>query len=232
MRTSVIKLIILLVTISSAAIAQSDSVSQKSIWQKKWYWGATFNNSLVTFKGSSLPDTYFWRPGLGLTIKGEYFITPALGITAGFTFHAKGAGIITPDVFKGLGDPDSTHRARIKFYHLEIPLALVLRGLEPFRGTRLRAELGIIPSRMIYAKYIFLSVEDGFHLVEDHTDRYYKTDVFVHGLVGLDINASEACIFQVHVYGNWGTRNVYQSAAFPNASGKSELIGIRLGWLF
>lgn len=232
MKTSAIKVIVLLVASAATGFAQTDSSQQKSRWEKRWLWGASFNNSLVSFRGAHSANNYFWRPGLGVTLKGEFFITPYLGLTAGVTFHAKGAGIITPDTNKDLGDPDSTYRARIKFYNLEVPVAIVFRGLEPIRGTRLRAELGLVPSRIVYAKYIFLSVEDGFHFVEDQSNRYYKSDLFVQAALGLDINANDACIFQVHLYGNWGTRNVYNTTLAPGAAARNQLYGIRLGWMF
>lgn len=214
------------------AYAQADSIDENSVWNKKFLWGATFNNALVSFKGDGLPQDYFWRPGLGVTLKTEYYLTKHIGITVGATFQAKGAGIITPDLVKELGNADSTHRARIKFYNLEVPVALIFRGLETFRGTRLHAELGVVPSRNLYSKYIFLSIEDGFHVVENHSDRYYKTDLFIHASLGMDINAAKACIFQVHFYGNWGTKNVYKTEAFPGADGRNNLYGLKLGWLF
>jgi hypothetical protein len=232
MKISAINLVMLLVAVSLQAFAQTDSTAVGSRWDKNWYWGASLNNAIVSFTGTNLPNRYFWRPSLGLTVKGEYFPGTHLGISVGCTFQAKGAGIITPDVDKSLGNPDSTYRARIKFYDLEVPIALVLRGLEPVRGTRLRAEVGFVPARMLYAKYIFLSVEDGFHFIEDQSNRYYRTDLFIQGALGLDINASEACIFQVHLYGNWGTRNIYNTNIFPGANGRNQVYGIRLGWMF
>ncbi len=229
---SKLAVVILLTTASLAEAQQRDSVKEKSIWDKKFYWGATFNNALANIVGSDLPQEYFSRPSIGGSLKTEYYFTKNIGATIGVTFQAKGAGIITPDVFNGLGDPDSTHRARIKFYNLEIPIAVIFRGFEPIKGTRVHAELGVIPSKIIESKYIFLSVEDGFHLIEDHSDRYYKTDLFIHASLGLDINAGNSCIFQIDLYGNWGTANVYNTNFFPNKNGRNQLYGIRLGWLF
>ncbi len=225
-------IIILLMTPFLAVAQQSDSVKSKSVWDKKFYWGATLNNALTTIEGANLPQEYFSRPTIGGSLKTEYYFSKYIGVTIGVGFIAKGAGIITPDLFSGLGNPDSTYRARIKFYNLELPIAFIFRGLEPIKGTRLHAELGIIPSKIIESKYIFLSVEDGFHLIEDHSDRYYKTDLFIHASIGLDINAATSCIFQIDLYGNWGTANVYNTNFFPNQSGRNQLYGIRLGWLF
>lgn len=210
----------------------SDSIKSKNRADKAFFWGATFNNALVTFKGDNLPQDYFWRPGLGITLKTEWFIHRNIGVSAGLTFQAKGAGIITPDYYQALGDPDSTHRARIKFYNFELPLVVILRGGSPIKGTRLRGEFGIIPSWNVYSKYTFLSIEDGFHLVEDQSDQYYKNDLFLASAVGLDIDAANACVFQVHLYGNWGTKNVFDTRFFPNADGRNVVYGIRLGWLF
>lgn len=225
-------LVILLMTAFSARAQNSDSAKVKSIWDKKFFWGVTLNNALTTIDGTNLPQEYFSRPTVGGSIKTEYYFSKYIGATIGVGFIAKGAGIITPDLYSGLGDPDSTHRARIKFYSLEVPIAIIFRGFEPIKGTRIHAELGIIPSKIIESKYIFLSVEDGFHLIEDHSDRYYKTDLSLHASLGLDVNAGSSCIFQVDFYGNWGTANVYNPAFFPNQNGRNQLYGIRLGWLF
>jgi hypothetical protein len=247
MKTSVIKMIfVLLVGISFSAaaqqateeattkkeIAEMDTVPKKSIWDKKFLIGITFDNAVVSIKGANLPQDYFFRPGVGGAIKAEYYFTKNIGLTAGLAWETRGAGIITPDNVADLGDADSTHRARIKFYSLEAPIALVLRGIEPIKGTRLHAEFGVTPTRNIHSKYIFLSIEDGFHKVENHSDQYYKTDVLIHAQFGIDIDAAEACVFQIHFWGNWGTGNVYNQTAFPGADGQSRLYGIRLGWLF
>jgi hypothetical protein len=237
MRILVINTTLLLLTVAasfpcSAQGEPSDSLQKKNRPDKAFFWGATFNNALVTFKGDNLPQDYFWRPGLGITLKTEWFFHRNIGVSAGFTFQAKGAGIITPDNYKGLGDPDSTHRARIKFYNLELPLVLILRGGSPIKGTRLRGEFGVIPSWNVYSKYTFLSIEDGFHFVEDQSDQYYKNDLFFAGAFGIDIDAANACVFQVHLYGNWGTKNVYDTSFYPNAEGRNVVYGIRLGWMF
>jgi len=224
---------IILFTIVFNAVAQApDTTKRPSRWEKKFLIGATFDNGLNTITGTNLPSSYFSRPGLGGSIKAEYYFTKHIGITAGVAFETRGAGIITPDLVKDLGNPDSTHRARIKFLSLEVPVALVLRGFEPIRGTRLHVEGGITPSRNMLSRYIFLSIEDGFHLIEDQSAQYYKTDLLLHAVVGLDINAADACIFQVHFIGNWGTRNVYGNSFSPSADGRNRMIGIRLGWIF
>ncbi len=224
---------LLLITGTLSMNAQDrDSVTEKTVWDKKFLIGATFNNGIVTFSGNALAQEYFLRPSIGGALKAEFYFTPNIGLTAGLGFQVKGAGMITPDKVKGLGNSDSTFRARIKMYNLEIPIAIVFRGFEVIKGTRLHAELGISPSKILNSEYVFLSVEDGFHLIEDHSNRYYKSDLFINTSIGIDINAATSCIFQVHLYGNWGTQNVYEGSAFPNKDGRNNLYGIKLGWLF
>jgi hypothetical protein len=245
MKTLVIKLFFVsLVAISFSAIGQKsdssevsslrgmDTVIRKDPWEKKFRWGFTFDNAVVRINGSNLPDEYFFRPGVGGSVKAEYYLTRNIGLTAGLAWETRGAGIINPDNESGLGNADSTHRARIKFYSIEAPIALIFRGVEVIKGTRLHAELGVTPSRNVHSKYIFLSIEDGFHLVENHSDRYYKTDLLVHSAFGLDIDAGRSCIFQIHFWGNWGTTNVYNQDFYPGTDGQNRLMGIRLGWLF
>jgi hypothetical protein len=209
-----------------------DTLKRKEIFDKKFFWGGSFNNALTIFKGSNMPDEYFWKPALGVTLKAEYYFHKNIGVSVGFTYQQKGAGIITPDFDKSLGDPDSTHRARIKTNALEIPLVLILRSGDFIRGVRLHGEIGITPMKNRLSKHMFMSVEDGFHVVENQSDRYYKKDIPIQAVFGVDMNAGNACVFQVHLFGNWGTKNVFNTATYPGANGKNVLYGIRLGWMF
>jgi hypothetical protein len=212
--------------------APLDTLKRKEIFDKKFFWGGSFNNALTIIKGDNLPDKYFWKPALGVTLKTEYYFHKNIGVSVGFTYQQKGAGIITPDFNKSLGDPDSTHRARIKTNALEIPVVLILRSGEWIKGVRFHGEVGITPMKNQLSQHVFMSVEDGFHVVENQSDRYYKKDMPIQGVLGVDINAGDACVFQVHFFGNWGSKNVFNTTSFPGANGKNVLYGIRLGWMF
>ena len=229
---SIVLLLVGAATVANAQISFDTVKTKKSIWNKKFYWGVTFNNSLATIKGTNLPNNYFWKPSVGASIRTEYFFHKNFGVVLGLQYQQKGSGIITPDFVKTLGDPDSTYRARIKLHALEIPIAFVVRSGEIIKNTRFQANIGIAPMRNFKSKFVQYSVEDGFHVMELQNNRYYKKDLAFTTSAGIDINAGDACLFQIHFYGTWGTRNVYNTDYYPNASGKTKVIGLRLGWMF
>jgi hypothetical protein len=212
-----------------------DTAKQKSIWDKRFVWGFTFNNVVMHIVGDNKPQQYFLKPGMGLTVRTEYYFHKNIGVSVGFGYQQKGSGIITPDYVSyqdNLGDGDSTHRARIKFNALELPLAVVIRSNEVIKGTRFTFSVGANPMKNVYSRFVMYSIEDGFHQIENHSDRYYKSDIPIAASVGIDINAGNSSIFQVHLMGNWGQKNVYRQDYFPGAVGKNNIYGIRLGWLF
>lgn len=237
MKTRIVMLLVLIASVQ--AIAQQtivvDSFKLRSIWEKKFFLGFTLDNCLVTIKGTNMPQEYFWKPAIGMTLKTEYYFHKNVGITIGVGYQQKGGGIISPDnvsYTQNLGDPDSTHRARIKFNVIQVPVALVLRSNQLVKGLRLQASFGIIPTKIASAKYVFMSIEDGFHKIEMQSERYYKSDLPLFASVGADINAGNSCVFQAHLIASWGKKNVYNPTAFPGANGTNNLVGIRLACLF
>jgi hypothetical protein len=238
MKTKILSLILFgFVSIATAQVhvRPDTSLLKKSIWDKKFFLGLTYNNCLVGIKGNHLPQKYFMKPAMGVTLRSEYYFLKNIGLSIGFGYQQKGSGIITPDKIsyqQNLGDPDSTHRARIKFNALEFPIALLLRSNEWIKGTRFHASIGINPMLNVYSKYVFYSIEDGFHTIENHSKYYYKNDLPISASFGLDVNAGNAAVFQIHFVGNWGTKNVYNTTYFPGQNGKNILYGIRLGWMF
>jgi hypothetical protein len=228
-----LKVALLLLVFAAGAQAQIklDTIPKKSIWSKKFYWGVTFNNSWATIKGTHLPNEYFWKPSVGASVKMEYFFHKNLGLTIGAQYQQKGGGIITEDKVKTLGDPDSTYRARIKLHALEIPIAIVLRSGEVIQNTRFHGSVGIAPMINFQSKFVQYSAEDGFHFMEEQPDRYYKNDLALTASAGIDINAGNSSIFQIHFYGTWGTKNVYTDF-YPGADGKTRVLGLKLGWMF
>jgi Outer membrane protein beta-barrel domain len=219
-------------TLAAAQTTLDTARVKPTIWDKKLHWGVTFNNSWATIKGTNLPNNYFWKPSVGTSIRAEYFFHKNIGVSIGFQYQQKGSGIITPDFNKTLGDPDSTYRARIKLHALEVPISIHLRSGEVIKNTRFQASLGIAPMRNFKSKFVQYSVEDGFHVMELRNGEYYKGDLAFTAAGGIDINAGNACIFQIHFYGTWGTKNVYNPNVYSDASGKTKIIGMRLGWMF
>jgi hypothetical protein len=230
------KIVVLLLLTGFAATAQSpsfpDTTVKKSKWDKKFLWGATFNNSWATINGSNMPNEYFWKPSVGASLKTEFYFQKNIGLLVGLQYQQKGSGIITEDKVKELGNPDSTYRARIKLHALEVPISIVLRSGDIIKNARLHGAVGISPMINFESRYVLYSAEDGFHFMENQDNRYYKNDLALNASVGVDINAGNSCIFQMHLYGTWGTKNVYSTDFFPNANGKTRIIGLKLGWLF
>ena len=236
MKIRIVGTIICLLIVSGVHAQHAlDTLQQKSIWTKKFLWGFTFNNAVMHITGENTPQKYFLKPGMGFTIRTEYYFHKNIGVSIGFGYQQKGSGVITQDNVSykdNPGDGDSTYRARIKFNVFEVPLAVLFRSNEVISGTRFHASIGINPMKNVYSRYVMYSIEDGFHQIENHSDRYYKRDVPIAASLGIDINAGNSSILQVHLYGNWGQENVYNQRYFPGATGKNNIYGIRLGWLF
>lgn len=234
MKAKKVFIVLLLTGMVSTVQAQNqlDTTAAKSRWDKKFYWGVTFNNSWATIKGENLPNEYFWKPSVGASFKTEYYFHKNVGLLVGAQYQQKGSGIITKDNVGTLGDPDSTYRARIKLHALEVPIAIVLRSGEVVRNTRFHGSAGIAPMINFQSKFVQYSAEDGFHFIENQNSRYYKNDLALTVAAGIDINAGNSSIFQIHFYGTWGTKNAYNPDVFPDANGKTRVIGMKLGWMF
>jgi hypothetical protein len=91
-------LAILLTSLAGTISAQQnrlDSINKtKSIWDKKFYFGATFNNCLVKIEGDNLPEEYFWKPALGVTLRTEYYFHKNIGVSVGFGYQQKGLVVL------------------------------------------------------------------------------------------------------------------------------------------
>lgn len=228
-------LTVLFLLISTSLLAQVeypiDSTAKLSIWNKKIYWGVMITNSLTTIKGTSMPDQYFWKPSVGGAIKWELYINRHIGIGIETRYQQNGSGIITEDKVKVLGDPDSTYRARIKLSAFELPIIFLFRSGEVIQNTRFHGSLGVAPLLNFQSKYVLYSAEDGFHTKLLQNERYYKNDIAITASAGIDVNAGNSCIFQIHFYGTWGQRNVFTDY-YSNAEGQTRVIGLKFGWLF
>ena len=219
-------------TVASAQITFDTTLMKTSLWDKKFFLGVTFNTSWAKITGTNLPNQYFWRPTTGASLRAEYFFHKNVGVSVGLQYQQRGSGIVTPDVVSTLGDPDSSYRARIKMVTVEVPICLVVRSGPIMKGIRLQANIGISPVHNFESKFTQFSVEDGFHVKQVQNSRYYKNDLAIIASAGFDINAANATIFQIHFYGSWGTQNVFNTTAFPNANGRNNVLGLRLGWMF
>lgn len=228
MKTKNLLIFLLLVLPFLAKAQERDSLAIKSKYDKKLLISPYFINAWSTFKGDNHPD-YFAKPSLGIGVKVDFYPLPFVGVSAGIGFQQRGTGVYTPDVDKSLGNPDSTHRLRMRLNCVEVPIELLLRMPHGIKGGGVRpsATVGVVVSRMFEANEFFHSVEDGFHLSTDRTNSYYSSEVLMTAALGVDINAVGS-ILQVHALVQSGSKNVFNdSALYPGFNGKNLLYGVR-----
>lgn len=244
-RTKLYKVIFTLI-LAAASLAATAQFKGDSTWKnrgkepqvelfrsKKFYWGITFSQNFSQIKYDSDTITYFRKPSLAGGMRFEYYPIEFLGISVGFNYAQRGAGIKVRDDVKDLGDPDSTNRTRLRFNTLDFPIQLVFRSPFITERWRLHAGIGIAPVINFKTNRVFHSVEDGFHLEENQSGLYFKSDFDINFSLGVNIDVTGAAILQVHLVGGMGTANIYNSAAtFGNATGKNNYFGLRLAALF
>lgn len=200
---------------------------------KKFYWGFVFYQNFSNIKDNTDTITYFRKPSLGGGMRFEYYPVKNLGVSFGFNYMQRGAGIKLVDEYSALGDADSTNRTRLRFNTIDFPIQLVYRS--PFVRERwtLHAGIGIAPVLNFKTNRVFHSVEDGFHLEEKKSDIYFKSDFDINASLGINVDVTGSAILQVHLVAGMGTANIYNSAStFGNASGKNNYFGLRLATLF
>ncbi len=231
-------LILFLFTVSLSGWAQIDSSKIKNFeyginrFEKKFLIGGTFNSGWSRYLNFEGPEV-FTKPSLGIYVKMEYYFKDWLGLSLGIGHQQMGTGIISPDLEKALGNPDSTYRLRIRTNNLAFPLVIQLRTpMDVFKGGRLSLGLGIAPSYAYNAKTIFHSLEDGFHDKQNITDNLTKLDIPLRGTLGMDINASNACLFRVNFLVQYGFNKLYTDPITNISSGQNLLFGFDLDFLF
>lgn len=210
----------------------------KNIFDRKFRWGISWNQYWSTIKGSNLPKTYFVKPSVGFNVRAEYYPLPFIGIGAGFGVQQRGAGILNPDNYGAPFshpwdrpyDKDSTYRERLRFNTFEVPVTLLLRTpKDMFKGVRLSGAAGLVFVRVSWVNTIFMSPEDGYHLITVVSNDYIKNDLAYQLSLGADINAGDACVLQLHFVYTKGTKNIYLTGP---GDGRLETFGLRVGWLF
>jgi hypothetical protein len=229
-------LVVLIGLYAQSGFAQTiDTSRNETLFDKKFYWGITFNNSWSKVTGNVEP--YFTKPSLGGGFKFDYYFTHNVGISWGLNFQQRGSGIKTPDNVATTGDGDSTNRLRLRFNSLDLPIALVFRGKSgAFKNPDIKftGGLGITPQYNFRTTRFFASVEDGFHNFDDNSDHYYRFGLSVDANFGLAINASNSAIFQPEIIVGYGLNNIHRgSGLFPEGTtGHNFLLGIRLSFMF
>lgn len=206
--------------------------SYKNKLEKKILWGFSFTNAWSTIDDAD-SITVFTKPSLGGGVMLNYFPTKWIGLSLGFAHQQRGFGIITPDVDKSLGNPDSTHRLRIRTNNFNIPIQLMVRTpFDIFKEGRLSIGVGITPTKVYSAKSIFHSIEDGFHDKQDIKNQFISGwDMPIRIAGGLDINAANASLFRIHFFAEFGQKEIYFRSG-TTATGKNKLFGLELNFLF
>lgn len=229
---------ILIFAFSLTGYAQIDSSKIKKFeygtnrFEKKFLIGGTFNSGWSRYLNFEGPEV-FTKPSLGIYLKMEYYLNDWLGLSLGIGHQQMGTGIITPDFDKSLGNPDSTYRLRLRTNNLAFPLVIQLRTPNDiFSGGRLSLGLGIAPSYAYDTKTIFHSLEDGFHDKQNIPDGMTKLDIPLRGTLGLDFNASNACLFRLNFLIQYGFKNLYTDPTTNIVSGQNLLFGFDLDFLF
>ncbi|TAF64814.1 MAG: PorT family protein [Cytophagales bacterium] len=213
--------------------AQSNN---KSIYDKKILIGLQFNQSFTSLNIGEQPRAYFFKPSIGIGLRLNYYFAKKWGLAIGIDYQQRGTGVKNPDFEGGLGNPDSTNRERLRFNCLEIPIHLLYRSASPiFKNQNMRWSLfvGIAPSYNLQASDVFHSIEDGFHQVVYVTDLYARFDAIAQMGIGLEFQAGYGTLFQLHLIGNLGLLNVYNSEiTFGKYSARNSAFGLRLGFMF
>lgn len=227
------KLLIILTFVFGATLAfgQEKAAEKAEPKPDKFRWGFTFLNVWSDVKGTT-PES-FSKPSLGGNVKAEFYPFDFLGFTAGVGYQQRGYGVILPDT--GFVAPSiNTYRNRIRMNSVEFPIGLILKTPKPLAGgsTWLMASVGVSPLVMFEANDVYLSVEDGFHIVKDVTSSFNRSDVPIFVSIGPEIDTS-AGFLQIQLIGSFGTSEVYTDVNNPNGySGKNRFLGFSIGCTF
>lgn len=209
--------------------AQELPKSTLSPLEQKLLFGFSYHNYWTTIAGDNLPQSYFYKPSLGVSIKAEYYPLSFIGLSVGAGFQQRGAGIISPDLVQTPGNADSTYRKRLRFNSVEFPISLLFRTPKDIlKGLRFKASAGIVPMINVQSNLVLLSIEDGNHTSTDVSNDYWKNDLSYQLSIGPEINTGSG-ILQIDFIYTRGTTNVYHSNAL---TGYNQSLGFRLSWLF
>lgn len=213
------------------ANAQTQPEQKAGQKEDKLRFGFTFFNVWSTVKGNT-PEI-FTKPSLGGNLKMEYYPLDFLGITAGVGYQQRGFGLTLPDT--GFVAPSlNTYRNRIRTNNIEFPIGIILKTPKPIAGgsTWLMATVGVSPLYMFEANDVYLSVEDGFHIVKDVTSSFNQSDIPIFVSIGPEIDTS-AGFLQVQFIGSFGTSEVFTGINNPNGyTGKNRFLGFSIGCTF
>lgn len=232
-------LLMLLVGSTTLALAQKKEKKEikednPTFFDKKIRVGGIFTQSWSTIIGSNLPHSYFAKPSLGGIATLQYYFKKTIGVSVGLGYQQRGGGLRNSDFTTGLDDPDSTYLQRLRMHCIDLPLMLHWRSARPaVAGMRWTAGAGVIPSYMFRTARITHDVGDGSHFRESWNKDFAKFDIALTAEGGIDINASDACLFQARLWGGYGLLNPYKNdALFGSAKGNNLVLGLKIGFMF
>jgi hypothetical protein len=202
--------------------------------EKKFLWGFHYNLAWTDMAGVDSFAT-FTKPAVGAVVKVNYFPFPWLGFSLGAGHQMRGFGLITTDYYQALGERDSTYRCRMRTNNFELPFQVILRApaFDFMPNGKFSLMLGVTPTTIFMAKRVFISVEDGFHDVTKIKSSYAPGfDFPLHAGLGVDMNAGNAALFRLHLFAEYGMKNMFYNPVLDHYSGRNTLFGLQISWLW
>jgi hypothetical protein len=99
--------------------------------------------------------------------------------------------------------------------------------------VRFSAKLGAIYSWNMRTSFIFHSIEDGFHDIQNLTQDFYKSQFLINSSIGIDIDAGDAAIFQIHLLLQQGTSAIFNNPSiFGLSKAYHRSYGIQIGFFY
>jgi hypothetical protein len=215
-----------------------DSISNKKVSQNKFE-KKVLGGIHYTLGWSSIQNLdnfeVFTKPSVGIGININYYPVKWIGLNLGVSHQMRGTGIISPDVYKALGDADSTHLCRWRTNSLNIPIQIIVRS--PFslfkNSTKVTLMAGVTPSIITSANRFFLSTGDGFHLVTSMKNDFISGFDFLYHLgMSVDMNIANSTIFRIKPFYEMGLKQIYTNPITNTLSGKNRLFGVEFHFLF
>ncbi|MGQ3014049.1 MAG: porin family protein [Flavobacteriales bacterium] len=231
MKKILLGLSLLMITISASAQKNKDRQDSAKVKLKHFYYGFSFSNVWTDLRGLGQP-TYF-KPSLGAHAIFEYMFTDYIGISAGIGYQQRGAGLklVNNDYYPNVND--STYRLRLRQHSLDFPLALVLKTPRKWLpGFQFSLLLGAEPNWLFRGStYMYYAIED-FNLTTLYTNRFRRFEAPLYAAIGLDIDAGPHAMLRVHAVTNQGFVGLYQRPGQTAYTGRTEMYGIRLTFMF
>lgn len=224
------KAVLLFFTLLAAAPGYSYDTTAYS---KRWTgfsWGFTLEQGWGSIVNDNSGRDFFYKPNIGGAVHAGYYFNPFIGVETGFYAMQRGAGIKTPDFVKGVGEPDSTYRLRLRIFTCYIPISVNFRTPFFHPNLKLSGSVGYNQVFSTQARETFNSVEDGFHVITDVQSQYKKGWGETGFSLGFDFNANEASIFRVQYYYWRGLGSVYSSSS--SYKGTIVTQGLKMQWIF